>query len=112
MTIAERVYQQTQNLPQSMQLEALHYIEFLTEKLHKQIDQVKSKKAEITDKSSLVADKPTYSKYEAFNFDLERMDKALASGFVDMPDDIDSLEDFDKWIKQVNTNNQTAKGIA
>ncbi len=101
MTIAEQVYQQTQNLPQSMQLEALHYIEFLTEKLHKQIDQVKSKKAEITDKSSSVTDKPTYSKYEEFNFDLERMDKALASGFVDMPDNLNSPDEIGEWLLSI-----------
>ncbi len=32
MTIAEQVYQQTQTLPQSMQVKTLHYVEFLGKK--------------------------------------------------------------------------------
>ncbi len=40
--------------------------------------------------------------YEEFNFDLERMEQAIDSGFVEMPSNLNSLDDFDKWLADVN----------
>ncbi len=45
------------------------------------------------------------AQYEQFNFDLERMEQAINSGFVEMPNNLNSLEDFNKWVSSVNLPN-------
>ncbi len=39
-------------------------------------------------------------KYDEFNFDLERMDYMLNTDFVAVPSDIETVEDFDKWLAE------------
>lgn len=34
-----------------------------------------------------------------FNFDLEKMEKSLNSDFVEVPDNLDSFEEFELWLK-------------
>lgn len=36
MTVAEQLYQKIQNLPEAIQLEALHYVDFLAQRQHRQ----------------------------------------------------------------------------
>jgi len=38
-----------------------------------------------------------------FNFDLDEMQKAMASGSVELPDDIADVDAFDLWLEQFKT---------
>lgn len=48
----------------------------------------------------LTPNKP-HSQYDVFNFDLERMEKALSSGFVNMPDTLKSPDEIGEWLLSV-----------
>ncbi len=56
MNVAEQVYQQTQTLPTNMQIEALHYIEFLKQKLATNKSKTQPKIKMITAKQAKLPD--------------------------------------------------------
>ncbi|MBS9779308.1 MAG: hypothetical protein KGV51_01650 [Moraxellaceae bacterium] len=88
MTLTQQLIHESTNLPVAMQQQVLQYINTLK----KQQNQTIKKEKAITETAEGIEN--------PFTYDLQRMEKALASGFVEIPQSaFESDETLIKWIE-------------
>lgn len=46
-------------------------------------------------------EKDILSSNNVFNFNLDRIEKRVNDRFIEVPDNIDSLEDFTSWLREI-----------
>ncbi len=68
---------------------------------HKETPWLESKPKQVISKESIKEFFSIKLKYEEFNFDLERMEQAINSGFVEMPSNLNSPNEIGQWLSSV-----------